>query len=82
MNFTTKQIKESATKIIDSINAKCVINKFIPAYVIWISPFNTVEYRVGYFEEFSEAQLFAKNLKKEYGALNMVHSVYIFNNLI
>ena len=44
--------------------------------VFWVSPFGSIENRVGYFEEYMEAELFKTSLSKTY-ADKYVYSIYM-----
>lgn len=44
--------------------------------VFWVSPFDSVENRVGYFEDYTEAELFKKSLSTTY-ADKYVYSIYM-----
>ena len=47
------------------------------ACVIWVSPFNTVESRVGFFPEWHEAFMFAEFLEKSHKKSEMRYCVYL-----
>ena len=45
--------------------------------IYWKSPFNTLERRVGYFEEYTEAEEFSKYLNDKYSKFDMPYAIYL-----
>ena len=50
--------------------------KFV-VQVVWIDVFGNEHERVGYFDDYMEAEVFACSLKSTYEKWNLTHTVYI-----
>lgn len=75
--MTLEERRERVAEILESlweVEYKCALHS---ACVIWISPFNTVEWRVGYFPERTDAYLYACSLYKTYKHSGLGYCVYI-----
>ena len=75
--MTTEMRRQKADAIVREVRetmSKCNLHS---ACVLWVSPFDTVEYRVGYFPEYSECEQFANFLEKSYSNSGFDYVVYV-----
>lgn len=58
------------------VSSKALSTNLYYVVIFWVSPFNTIEKRIGYFEDTAEAVSFAEMLKSKYDSLEMPYVIY------